>query len=85
MCASACVHVCVCSCVCVCVCVHVCVFVYALRIVSMDKILHIINTFSIIKTHSFLLTLCMIAGGHGYKGTLPFSEQPFETWLYSYL
>ena len=40
--------VCVCACVragmCVCVCVHV----YALRIVSRDKILHFTNTFIII-------------------------------------
>ena len=36
---------CVCVCVCVCVCMHVCV---SLKIVSMDKILHIINNFSII-------------------------------------
>ena len=41
------------ACVCVwgggtCVCVCVCVCVCALRIVSMDKILHLINTFIII-------------------------------------
>ena len=47
--------VCVRACVCVgggggalCVCVCVCVCVCALRIVSMDKILHLINTFIII-------------------------------------
>ena len=43
-----CVCVCACVCVCVCVCVRVCVYVHAcmhaLRIVSMDEILHFINT-----------------------------------------
>ena len=41
-----CVCVCVCVCVraCVCVCACMCVHVYALRIVSMDKILHFTNT-----------------------------------------
>ena len=44
MCAGACVWVCICVCVYVCVCVSV----YAFRIVSMDKILHFINTLIII-------------------------------------
>ena len=54
--ACVCVHVCVCTCVCVCVracvraCVHACVraCVHVFRIVSMDKILHFVNTFIII-------------------------------------
>ena len=48
------VHCDLCVCMCVCVCVHasvcacVCVHVYALRIVSRDKILRFTNTFIII-------------------------------------
>ena len=41
-------YVCVCVCVCVCVSVCVSVHVYALRIVSRDKILRFKNTFIII-------------------------------------
>ena len=48
MCVCDCMHACMCvhvrEHVCVCVCACVCVCVYALRIVSMDKILHFINT-----------------------------------------
>ena len=49
VCAGACVSVCVracvcvCACVCLCVCVRERVCVYALRIDSTDKILHLIN------------------------------------------
>ena len=39
MCMSVCVSLCMCACVCLCVCVC------ALRIVSTDKILHLINTY----------------------------------------
>ena len=35
-------HVCICVCVCVCVCACMCACQCALRIVSMDKILHFI-------------------------------------------
>ena len=43
-----CVCVCVCVCMCVCVCVCVCLCVYALRIMSRDRILRVKNTLIII-------------------------------------
>ena len=48
--------VCRCLCVCVCVCVYVCM--YALRIVSRDKILHFKNLVLLLSTHVLHLFLC---------------------------
>ena len=47
---SLCVHACVRMHACVRACVHICEHVYALRKVSMDKILHFTNTLIIIRT-----------------------------------
>ena len=53
-----CLCVCVCVCVCVCACVCVCVCMYALRIVSRDKILHFKNLVLLLSTHMLHLFLC---------------------------
>ena len=47
-CMHACVHVCLHVCVCACMCVHARTHMYALRSVSMDKILRSTNTLIII-------------------------------------
>ena len=59
MCVCVCVCLCVCMrvCLCVCVCVRACVRVYALRIVSMDKILRFTNTFLLLL---LLLLFCIV-------------------------
>ena len=61
-CVCVCVCLCVCDCVCVCACVRACVYVcmYALRKVSMDNILHLMNIFIIIIYHRlFFLFKCL--------------------------
>ena len=58
VCAGASVCVCVCVCVRACVCVCVCVCMYALRIVSRDKILHFKNLVLLLSTHMLHLFLC---------------------------